>query len=390
MTEQRQRIYLDNAATSFPKPSPVYDAVNEYQTELGGAVGRGATQVGARIQSRVDRCRNRLAKLLDVASQQHLFFTFNGTDSLNLALHGILTPGDHVVTSCWEHNSVLRPLHELSSSRKIATTFLGGNELGQIDLKQLEAALAKKTKLVCITHASNVTGIIQPVKQVVELAHAAGAYVLLDAAQTVGHLPVSMQELNVDFLACPGHKGLLGPLGTGLLAIRPGLEVELPSHRQGGTGTTSESESQPESLPGKYESGNHNAPGLFGLEAALAWLENETVEKILQQGLELTKHFIEGLRALPSIETYFTDGSPNRVSLVSLNTDKLEPQVLCSLLDEHFGIETRSGLHCAPRAHAEIGTLTRGGTTRFSFGAFNTPEQVDIALEAIGQIVASF
>ncbi len=224
MTKQHQRIYLDNAATSFPKPPSVYDAVNEYQTEFGGAVGRGATQTGSQIQSRVDRCRNRAAKLLGVSSSKNVIFTFNGTDSLNLAIQGLLNDGDRVVTTCWEHNSVLRPLCELAATRNLETKYITGDGNGQIDLKQLEEALSKKTKLVCITHASNVTGIIQPVKQVVKLAHDAGAYVLLDAAQTVGPIPVSMLDLDVDFLACPGHKGLLGPLGTGILAIQPGLE----------------------------------------------------------------------------------------------------------------------------------------------------------------------
>lgn len=390
MNEPSRRIYLDNAATSFPKPQAVYDAVDHYQRELGGAVGRGATKVGKQLQQTVDRCRSRMARLIEVPDPANVIFTFNGTDSLNFVLHGLLNPGDHVVATCWEHNSVLRPLAQLGLDRSIQTTWVDQDGSGRIDLEQLSATLNGQTRLVCLTHASNVTGIIQPVKEVVELAHAAGALVILDAAQTVGHIPVSMTELGVDFLACPGHKGLLGPLGTGVLAIKSDLAKQLQPLRQGGTGTVSELEIQPDSLPEKFESGNHNAPGLFGLEAALAWLELETVEEIQKHEQQLTQAFLAGCRSLPAIEVYADNDAVNRVGVVSLNATMLEPQVFAALLDEHFGIETRAGLHCSPRAHTALGTTEQGGTVRFSFGPFNTLSDVDETLEAIGQITAAF
>lgn len=389
MNEGR-RVYLDNAATSFPKPDVVYEAVDHYQRQLGGAVGRGATQVGREIQQRVDRCRNLAARLFGVKNSSHVIFCSNGTDALNLGLHGILKPHDHVIATCWEHNSILRPLAELKRTDQVHTTFIEGTPSGGIDLDALKRSLQQKTRLVCLTHASNVTGVVQPIADVVELAHQAGALVLLDAAQTVGHLPISMLDLNVDLLACPGHKGLLGPLGTGLLAIRPGLEAEIDSIRQGGTGTVSESETQPSTLPEKYESGNHNAPGIIGLEAALNWLDRERISKVQQHEQELAQLFIRGLRKLSPLETYATEEEQTRVGVVSLNANQLEPQVLASVLDEHFRIETRAGLHCSPRAHAALGTKSRGGTVRFSFGPFNTIDDVDFTLEALAQITAAF
>lgn len=390
MNDERQpRLYVDNAATSFPKPEQVYLAVDDYQRRLGVAVGRGATHVGQEVLQTVQRCRVKLARLLGVADSSHVIFSQNGTDSLNLALHGMLQAGDHVIASCWEHNSVLRPLKTLAA-KGVHTEIIGGDGEGCIDLDLLSKAVTSKTKLVCLTHASNVTGVIQPVADVVEIAHRAGAYVLLDAAQTAGHMPVSMQDLNVDMISSPGHKGLLGPLGTGILALRSGLEGELTSVRQGGTGTRSESEAQPDSLPDKYESGNHNAPGIFGLNAALDWIEAKTVSALAKHTEHLTQLFVQGIAQLSGLEAYLVDSNVNRIGVVSLNAARLEPQVLCSVLDEHFQIETRAGLHCSPRAHAELGTDQRGGTVRFSFGPFHTADDVDRILESLGQIVAAF
>lgn len=390
MAEERRRIYLDNAATSFPKPDLVYDAVDDYQRNVGVAVGRGVTQVGGELQKRVSLARNYFSRLIELSDPNNVIFTQNGTDSLNLAMHGLLRQGDRVVATCWEHNSVLRPLKFLEQHQQVSTTFVESDSRGGVDLEAFAEVLKSGPRVVCVTHASNVTGVIQPIHEIVELAHQAGALVLLDAAQTIGHIPVSMKETGVDMLACPGHKGLLGPLGTGLLAIRSGLEAELRPIRQGGTGTTSELEEQPESLPEKFESGNHNAPGLCGLAAGLKWLTEKTLPELRRHEEELTQQFISGATGLREIECYLPDDSIERVGVVSLNATRLEPQVLSNLLDEHFGIETRAGLHCSPRAHAELKTQHRGGTVRFSFGPFNTSEDVDLTLEALGQITSAF
>lgn len=426
MTERR-RIYLDNAATSFPKPEPVHAAVDRYQRELGNAVGRGATRNGAEVQRIVDRCRLRAARLFGVSRPEQVIFTFNGTDALNLAIHGLLRENDHVVTTVWEHNSVLRPLKSLEQTHQVSTVHVHGDGSGGIDLEQFAASLSERTRLVILTHASNVTGVLQPVAECVALAKQHGALVLLDAAQTAGHVPISLEDSGIDLIACPGHKGLLGPLGTGLLVIRSGLESELHPIRQGGTGTVSESDTQPESLPDRYESGNHNAPGLVGLEAALNWieeqggvtaapaspgsepaseshsLEGETSDRG-EDGADSQRHgsqsrgtlesslireLITGLRELPGVTVHYADEEIPRVGVVSISMDRVEPQVLASLLDDHFRIETRAGLHCAPRAHEELGTRSAGGTVRFSTGPFTTGEEIDQTLEALGQIAAS-
>ena len=383
-----QRIYVDNAATSFPKPESVYAAVDHFQRELGTAVGRGATRSSLTVQGVVDRCRARAARLLGARRAEQVLFTFNGTDSLNLALHGLLHPGDRVIASPWEHNSVLRPLKALAASG-VTTTYLSPTAAGTFDLNELQQALQQPTRLVVLTHASNVTGAIQPVAEAIDLAHQSGALVLIDAAQSAGHIPVHMGELQADLIACPGHKGLLGPLGTGLLLVREGLERELAPIRQGGTGTVSETEDQPNQLPSRYESGNHNAPGLFGLETSLAWLESQSLATLREHELELTAALLSGLQEIPGIIVHGPQEATARVGVISISLPQLPPQTFSTLLDEHFGIECRAGLHCAPRAHAALGTLAAGGTVRFSPGPFTTLEEIESILDAVAQIAAS-
>jgi len=383
------RIYLDNAATSFPKPEAVYAAVDHYNRQLGAAVGRGAYRQAVEVERVVERCRKRAADLLGAADLKHVVFTFNGTDSLNLALHGLLEPGDHVVTTEMEHNSVLRPLRELALHAGVEVTRVPADASGRVDPANVREALRPGTKLVAVVHASNITGAIQPIEQIGELAHEAGALVLIDAAQTAGHLPIDLGKLPVDLLACPGHKGLLGPLGTGLLCLRPGVEERLRSIRQGGTGSISEQDRQPDALPDKYESGNLNAPGLFGLEASLAWLQEQGIDAIRSHERELTAALVEGLSAVDSLTVYGPAAFDERVGVVSVAFDGLEPQVAASILDERFGVQTRAGLHCAPGAHRSIGTLAAGGTVRMSVGPFTTRDDVAAAVAACREIASA-
>ncbi|MEX2286651.1 MAG: aminotransferase class V-fold PLP-dependent enzyme [Planctomycetaceae bacterium] len=382
------RVYLDNAATSFPKPDSVYDAVDRYNREFGVAVGRGAYQLAIDVQSAVDRCRKRTAELLGAESIERIVFTFNGTDSLNLALYGLLEAGDHVVTSAIEHNSMLRPLRELKRRLGIKVDYVPADREGRIDPATVRAAVTPKTKLVAMIHASNVSGTIQPIEDVGAIARAAGAIFLVDAAQTAGHLPIDVSRLPLDLLACPGHKGLLGPLGTGILYIRPGLEERLHSFRQGGTGTNSEDDRQPAALPEKYEAGNHNTPGLIGLEAAIEYLQRRGIEDIRRHEKELTARLLDGLADQTGVTLYGTASADDRVAVVSLNVAGFEPQVLAALLDENFGIQCRAGLHCAPGAHKCLGTFDGGGTVRLSSGPFTTPEEIDQAVSALQQIAA--
>ena len=384
------RIYLDNAATSFPKPESVYDAVDRYQRNCGAPVGRSPYREALELQRTVDRCRERAAALLGASDARRIAFTFNGTDSLNAAIHGLLRPGDHVVTSTLEHNSVLRPLRDFEQFAQGRVTRLEPGTDGIIEPAAVRAAIGDETALVVVTHASNVTGTVQPIADIGEVAHARGVPLLVDAAQSAGHVSIDLATLPVDLLACSGHKGLMGPLGTGLLYVGESVEEKLRSIRQGGTGTQSEQHQQPANLPDMLESGNHNAPGLVGLEAALAYVAEIGVENLHLQSQELTAHFLEGVRALIGVTVHgCSQAGPARLGVVSVTVDGFDPQDLAVILDDSFRLQTRAGFHCAPLVHRHLGTAERGGTLRFSWGAFNTVEHIEAALAALREITHS-
>lgn len=380
------RIYLDNAATSYPKPEEVYAAVDRQQRQVGAAVGRGAYRSSLESTAMVERCRRKVAELLGAEGPARIVFTFGATDSLNLALHGLLGPGDHVVTSVIEHNSVLRPLRALQDQFGVEVSHVPADRAGQIDPVEVRRALRPETKLIAILHASNVTGGIEPIEQVGEIARDRRILFLVDAAQTAGHVPIDLRSFPVDLLACAGHKGLLGPLGTGLLYIRPGVESRLRSLRQGGTGTQSELDRQPDSLPDKYESGNHNAPGLAGLEAGVSWLLERGVARVEQNERELHGRLREGLSRIEGIRLHGPESGDRCVGVVSVTIDGYDPQDAAAILDQNFEIETRAGLHCAPGMHRAIGTLAAGGTLRLSTGPFTTAAQIDAACMALREI----
>jgi cysteine desulfurase/selenocysteine lyase len=382
------RIYLDNAATSWPKPVEVYDAVDQYQRQLGAAAGRGSYREGAAVDDKLRRARQALARLLGGVDPKQIAFAFNGTDALNMALHGLLRPGDHVITTVIEHNSVLRPLRFLAS-RGIRLTHVDCDAHGIVSADAIAAAITPATRLVAISHASNVTGAIQPVGDIAVAARERGALVLVDAAQALGHLPVSYRDLGIDLVAAPGHKGLMGPLGTGLLYIRPGVEQEMAPIRQGGTGTSSDHDQQPDSLPEKYESGNHNVPGLIGLGAALQYIERTGLDRLRAHELELTGRLLAGLQSIASVTVYGPVEPAQRVGVVSFNVEGYNPQEFASLLDSAYQVQVRAGLHCAPLMHHALGTLSGGGTVRMSVGAFSTPEEIDRAVEAVREIAAA-
>ena len=378
-----RRIYLDNAATSWPKPPSVYDAVDRYQRENGAAVGRSATRAGTAIQKAVDQARRQAARLLGARSPQSISFGFNGTDVLNTVLHGWLKPGQHVVTSVAEHNSVLRPLRFLADRIGIHVDYLPVDAHGVINPDDLLPLLRDDTRLIALTHASNVTGALQPVEAVGQIAAEKRIPFLIDAAQTAGHVPINVEQLEASFLATSGHKGLLGPLGTGVLYIKPGLESELAPLRQGGTGTASEDESVAASGPDRYEAGNHNAPGLAGLAASLDWLLDRGVDQIHSHEIAMIERFLQGLAGLPGVVLPGPTRPEERVGTISLVIPGLDPQTAASLLEAEFSIESRAGLHCAPRMHAALGTLSGGGTVRVSVGPFTTNEEIDAAVQAI-------
>jgi cysteine desulfurase family protein len=386
---QPPRIYLDNAATSWPKPEAVYAAVDEYARRLGAPAGRSGYAEAAEVSQAVEKARAQVAEFFGLDDPSHLIFTANGTDSLNLAIHGLVRPGDHVVTSVVEHNSVLRPLAQLAATSGVSVTRVGCDSAGRVDPDDVRASMGPKTTLVAISHASNVTGAIQPVKAVAEIAHASGALVLCDAAQSAGHLWVDMNDLGVDFLAAPGHKGLLGPLGTGILAIRGGAEKRLDSVRQGGTGTRSDETRQPNELPSKYEAGNLNVPGILGLAAGIQYLDDRTLDDVLLAGRFVTTRLLAGFAEIAGLRVMGPNTSGSRVPLVSMLLDGYDPQEVALGLDAAFRVQVRAGLHCAPAMHESLGTHSGGGTVRFSMGPFTSEAEIDVAIEAVAEIAAS-
>lgn len=385
----RRRIYLDNAATSWPKPEAVYAVVERYQRTLGAPAGRGAYAEAGEVEKAVEATRAGLARLLGAADPRQVIFTFNGTDSLNLAIHGLLGEGDHVVTTVVEHNSVLRPVATLEGAGRISVTRVGCDAAGVVDPGDIRAAINSRTRLIALVHASNVTGAVQPVEVVGEIAREHGVTFLMDAAQTVGELPIDVSQLPVDLLAAPGHKGLLGPLGTGLLYIRPGLEQRLASVRQGGTGSRSESDRQPETLPDKYEAGNLNVPGILGLGAGVEFLAGRGIEAVRAGARALAEQLLDGLSAIEGVTIHGPPTAEGRVAVVSISIQGYDPQEVAAMLDAAHGIQTRSGLHCAARMHAALGTLERGGTVRLSPGVFNTAEDIEAAVQAVQQLASA-
>lgn len=379
------RIYLDNAATSWPKPEAVYAIVDRYQRELGAPAGRGAYREANEVERGVNEARRRVAALLHAGEPRRIVFTANGTDSLNLALHGLLRPGDHVISSVVEHNSILRPLQTLHEQREVQFTLVGCDTAGSIDPDEIRRSIRSDTRLIALIHASNVTGAIQPLADVGRLAHEHGLLFLVDAAQSVGHLPVEVDELQADLLAAPGHKGLLGPLGTGVLYIRPGVEQQLWPIRQGGTGSRSDEARQPAELPDRYESGNPNAPGILGLGAGVAYLQQRGLEDLRRHESELTSRLVARLAEIPGVTIYGPREAAQRVGVVSISVAAYDPQELAMLLDAACGVQVRAGLQCAGLLHRTLGTAAGGGTLRFSLGPFTTAADVEAAAEAVQQ-----
>lgn len=383
------RIYLDNAATSWPKPAEVYDAVDRWQRENGAPAGRGHYDSAAETDRLVLDARRAVAQLLGAGDPNHVVFTLNGTDALHLAIQGLIRPGDHVVTTVVEHNSVLRPLRQLADGRGVAVAHVGCNAEGVVSAADVLGALNSKTKFVVVAHASNVTGALQPIAEIGAELRRHGVTFVVDAAKTLGELPFSVEELCCDLLAAPGHKGLLGPLGTGVLYVRPGVENRLMSIRTGGTGSQSNSTLQPKTLPDKFEAGNLNVPGIVGLGAGARWLLARGVASVREQSLRQMERLTAGLAELSGVRLFGPREVSKRVGVVSLAIDGYDPQEAAAVLAGGFGIESRAGLHCAPLMHKSLGTDTSGGTLRLSVGPFTTDAHIDAALDALRSLATT-
>lgn len=387
-----RRLYLDNAATSRPKPASVMEAMARYANELGASAGRGGYAEAVETGELLSECRRRLCRLFNGERPEHFIFTLNCSDALNLAIKGLIDADSrgHAICTHIDHNSILRPLHALEQRgwAKVSRVSVEGST-GLVDPQDIRKAIRPDTRLIALTHASNVTGTVQPVREIGQLAHEAGVPFIVDAAQSAGHLPIDVQEDHIDLLAAPGHKALLGPLGTGFLYIRPGLEKALRTLREGGTGSVSEHAIQPEFLPDKYEPGSHNAIGIIGLSEGVRWLLDQTVEKLAAHETDLVRTFIEGISDIEGLTYYGPQGVRRRIGVFSVRVESYDPQELSAALESSFGILTRSGIHCAPLAHAAIGTVACGGTTRFSFGPFLSKQDVKYATDALAELATS-
>lgn len=380
-----RRIYLDNAATSWPKPESVYAAVDAYQRQCGAAAGRGAYGSAQQAAQLVQRARTGVATLLGGIDPRRIAWTLNATDALNQAIHGWVGPGQHVVTTDIEHNSVLRPLHALSTDRAVSVDYASCDETGLVSVDAIRAALRPDTRLLVVNHASNVTGALQPLESIAELARERRVPLLVDVAQTLGQIPWSLPFDQPLLVAGAGHKSLLAPLGVGFLAMSDDVAAQLRPQRQGGTGTQSEDESQPTSLPDRFESGNLNVPGLAGLASGIDEILARGVASIATHHAQLAATLRESLAAIPGVQVLGPTLAEQSVGVVSITSDEYEPQDLSAILDTSFGIETRAGLHCAPRIHRRLGTLARGGTLRFSVGFATTADDIAAAANAVGE-----
>jgi len=382
-----EMVYLDNAATSWPKPPSVLEAEASFYREFGVAAGRSSGYRAMQVRRTIEQCRAEIGQLINAAADDAIVFGFNGTDVLNIVIRGQVRPGDQVVSTVVEHNSVLRPLEWLRQRDRVSVRLVECDDEGRIDLDRLEQVVTEQTRLVVASQVSNVTGVIQPIEAVGRLCRDLGVPLLVDACQSVGHIPVDVQQLHCDWLAASGHKGLHGPLGTGVLYLKSGTGMAIDPLRLGGTGSDSERLEPPDSLPDRFESGNPNSAGLFGLLAGVRSVRQRGIEAIGQHEQRLARRLCEGLAEIDSVRIACPDRT-TATGIVSFSVDGFDPHELAMLLDSEYGIQVRAGLHCAPLMHRQLGTIGSGGTVRVSPGMDSTEEQIDGLLDALTKLIA--
>jgi cysteine desulfurase family protein len=375
-------IYLDNAATSFPKAPGVAQAMAQYITDVGGNPGRGGYTPSTQAEITMLTLRERLCAFFGSPDTDACVFTSGATAGLNLVLKGFLKAGDHVVVSSMEHNAVMRPLNQIAG---VTVDKAPCAPDGSLDVSALAALIRPETRLVCLTHASNVCGTLLPVAEVGALCRERGVAFAVDAAQTAGHIPISLVDYNADALVVPAHKGMLGPQGVGAILMRRNFARCLEPLIAGGTSSHSDSEFQPAELPDKFEAGTQNLPGIYGFLAALDYLEPNMARLAVQTQL-LCGELLNGLARLPHAKILGKHSMSGRVPVVAVDFYGLDNAIVADLLSREFGIAVRCGLHCAPSAHCTLGTFPQGAV-RFSIGAFNTADDVRETLVALGSIV---
>ena len=376
-------IYLDNGATTFPKPKVVTDKIMECYLGYAGNPGRSGHKLAMKMDLEIYETREKICKLINGTEVLNVIFTFNATDSLNLAIKGVLEEGDHVITTSMEHNSVLRPLNQLRKEGKIELSIVYADDKGYIDPKKIFEALTPNTKMIVTTHMSNVFGTIVDIKAIGDFCKENNILYLVDASQSIGVLDIDVQEMNIDLLAFPGHKALFGPMGTGALYIKEGITVK--PLKQGGTGSYSHSIDQPELYPDSLESGTPNGIGIVALSKGIDFINEVGLENIRNHEISLKNHFIDLLKDNDDIILYGTLDD-RQSAVVSLNVKDMDSSEVSYILSDEFDIYTRPGFHCAPLAHKSLGT-DELGAIRFSFGYFNTIDDVENCVNALINII---
>jgi cysteine desulfurase / selenocysteine lyase len=379
-------IYFDNAATSWPKPPQVKEAMVRFMDEIGANPGRSGHRLSIEAARVLYEAREALSICFHVKDSSRIVFTHNATESINLALKGLLKPGDHVITSSMEHNSVMRPLRELEE-KGVELSIVPCSPKGILDPEEVEKEIRSGTRMVVLNHSSNVTGTLLPIREVGQIARKHNLFFLVDAAQTAGAYPIDVEREGIDFLAFTGHKSLYGPQGTGGLVIGVRInEKEMIPLKQGGTGSRSEFEEQPDFLPDRFESGTPNSIGIAGLLAGTRFVLEKGVEQIRKHEMSLVQKLIDGLKEFPKIRLYGPENGQDRTATLSFNVAHLSPSEAAFRLEREFEILCRPGLQCAPAAHRTIGTFPEG-TVRFSLSYFNSEEHIDQALQAVSHLV---
>lgn len=377
-------IYLDNAATTLQKPPEVIEAVVRAMTTMGNA-SRGAYGSALEASRGIYDARQKLARLFGCPRADHVVFTCNSTEALNIAIRGTLSPGDEAISTDLEHNSVLRPLYEMER-QGVSLSFVPADSQGRLDIRDFERLITPRTRAIVCTHASNLTGNVVDIAAVGETAHKHGLLFIVDASQTAGVLPIDMEKMNIDVLCFTGHKGLMGPQGTGGLCIRPGVEIR--PWKVGGSGVQSYLKTQPGEYPTRLEAGTLNSHGIMGLSAALDFIAETGMENIAAHERALMERFYRGVADIPGVQVYGDFAQEHRAAIVALNIGELDSSEVSDYLSREYGIATRPGAHCAPRMHQALHTVQQGAV-RFSFAWYNTEEETDIAVDAVKELAQS-
>lgn len=377
-------IFLDNGATSYPKPEEVYRFMDYFYRNFGVNPGRSGYDLCLEAGDMVENTRKMLNEFFNGHDPNRLCFTYNSTDALNLAIFGLLEPGQHAITTTIEHNSVLRPLYHLSL-QGVEVDYVPFDSRGFVDPEDIRKKIKKNTRLVVVNHASNVIGTVQPVKEIGRVCKENGVLFAIDASQSAGKIPIDMKDMNIDVVCFTGHKSLLGPTGIGGLCVAEGVDIKIT--RAGGTGVRSAQRTHLEEYPYRLEYGTPNVLGIAGLQAGVKWIQEKGLDNIHHHEMKLTEMLVSGLKEIDGVTLYCQDDLTNHISVIAFNVNGMEAQDVGIMLDADYNIACRTGLHCAPLVHEQLGTDKIKGAVRFGIGPFNTEEHIKAAIQAVREIV---